>query len=115
MLLCRGLVSAIVVLMIGFLGLGVRAFATADATKLIFLAVFVTSVVILALYFVRRRPTRELAAHLLFRESPFVKRSLFSRLYPIDRNPLTLDYLSERPSRVDLAVVKAANDSPVSS
>jgi hypothetical protein len=43
--------------MIGFLGLGVRAFATADNTKVIFFAAFVTSIVILVLYFTLRRPT----------------------------------------------------------
>jgi hypothetical protein len=82
MLLCRALVSLIVVLMIGFLGLGVRAFATADATKFIFDAAFIISVVILVLYFMLRRSTQELTAHSLFREPPFVKRLLFLRLSP---------------------------------
>ena len=66
--------------MIGFLGLGVRAFTTADTAKFIFIAAFVVSVVILVLYFMLRRSTRELTAHSVFRELPFVKRSLFPRL-----------------------------------
>jgi ABC-type Na+ efflux pump permease subunit len=72
MFLCRALVSLIVVLMIGFVGLGVRAFATADATQFIFSAAFVISVAILVLYFMLRRPIRELLAHSLFREPPFL-------------------------------------------
>jgi uncharacterized membrane protein YtjA (UPF0391 family) len=56
--LCHALISLIVVLVIGFLGLGVRAFATADTTKVICFAAFVISVVILVLYFMLRRPTR---------------------------------------------------------
>jgi ABC-type Na+ efflux pump permease subunit len=56
MFLCRALVSLIVVLMMGFLGLGVRAFETADTTQFIFFAACVISVAILALYFMLRRP-----------------------------------------------------------
>jgi uncharacterized membrane protein YtjA (UPF0391 family) len=77
MFLCRALVSLIVALMIGFLGLGVRAFATADTTKFILDAAFVVSVVILALYFMLRRSAQERTAHSLFREPPLVNRSLF--------------------------------------
>lgn len=80
MFLCHALVSLIVVIMIGYLGLGVRAFATADTTKVIFDAAFVISVVILFLHFMLRRSTRELTAHSLFREPPFVKGLLFPRL-----------------------------------
>jgi hypothetical protein len=64
MFLCRALVSLIGMLMIGFLGLGVRAFATADSTQFIFLAACVISVAILVLYFIsdgsleNRRPIR---------------------------------------------------------
>jgi len=54
--LCHALVSLIAVLVIGFLGLGVRAFATADNTKVIFLVAFVIFVVILVLHFMLRRP-----------------------------------------------------------
>jgi hypothetical protein len=79
MFLCRVLVSFIVVLMIGIVGLGVRAFATADTSQFIFSASFFISVVILVLYFVFRRPTRELTVHSLFCEVPFGEPSLFSR------------------------------------
>jgi hypothetical protein len=111
MLLCRALVSLIAVLMIGFLGLGVRAFATADTTQFIFSAAFVISVTILVLYFMLRRPIRELTAHSLFREPPFVKRFLLPRLSTIVGNPLTLDHLSERQSRADFAMIKPADGS----
>jgi len=79
-LLCRALVSSIAVLTIGFLGLGVRAFASADTTKFIFVVAFVISAVVPVLCFTLRRSTRELTAHSLFREPSFVKRSLFGRL-----------------------------------
>jgi len=99
MFLCYALISLIVVLTIGLLGLGVRAFATGYTAQFIFCGVFVISVVTLALYFVLRRPARKLTAHSLFREPPFVRRSLFPRLRPIGGNPLTPDHLSERPAR----------------
>src|ERR1700736_5309167 len=112
MFLCHTLVSSIVVLMIGFLGIGVRVFATADTTKYIFFAALIIPVVILVWYFMLRRSTRELTARSLFREPPFAKRALSPRLWTISRNPLTLGFhLSERPSRVDVAVVKRAGDS----
>jgi hypothetical protein len=111
MFLCGALVSLIGVLMIGFLGLGVRAFATADTTRFIFFVAGVISVAILVLYFTLRRPTRELTVHSRFRKPPFVKRFPFSRLSTIDRNPLTLDPVSEKPSRATLAAVKTVGDS----
>ena len=80
MVLCRVLVSLIVALMIGIVGLVVRAFATADTSWFIVSAAFVISVAILVLYFILRRPTRELTAYSLFREPPFVKRFLLPRL-----------------------------------
>lgn len=79
-LLRRAFVSSIVVLTIGFLGVGVRAFESAGTTTFLFSAAFVISVVILVLYFMLRGSTRKHPAHSLFRESPFLKRSLFSRL-----------------------------------
>ena len=78
-LLCLTFVSSIVVLTIGFLGVGVRAFESAGTTKFVFGAAFVVSALILVLYFMLRGSTRERPAHSLFRESPFVKRSLFPR------------------------------------
>lgn len=62
--LSRVLVSSIVVLMIGFLGLGIRVFATAHATRIILVSAFVIPAV---LYFMLRRSTRELTAYLRFR------------------------------------------------
>jgi hypothetical protein len=79
-LLRRALVSSVVALSIGFLGLGVRAFASADMTEFIFVVAFVISAVILLLYFVARRSNREPAADSVFREPPFVRRSLLVRL-----------------------------------
>jgi len=113
MFLCRALVSLIVVLMIGFLGLGVRAFATADTTQFIFFAACVISVAILALYFMLRRPTREPTGHSLFREPPFVE-PLFLRLCTIGGNPLNLDHLSERASPGEAGTDYARSDKPLS-
>jgi heme/copper-type cytochrome/quinol oxidase subunit 4 len=79
-LLCLTFVSSIVVLTIGFLGVGVRAFESAGTTKFVFGAAFIVFAMILVLYFMLRGSTRERPAHSLFRESPFLKRSLFSRL-----------------------------------
>jgi hypothetical protein len=111
MFLCRVLVSLIVVLMIGIVVLGVRAFATADTSRFIFSASFFISVVILVLYFVFRRPTRELTAHSLFREVPFGEPSLFSRSRTSGGNPLVSEHLSERRSRADSVVINTAGDS----
>lgn len=76
----RALLSSIVVLTVGFLGFGVRAFSTPDLTRLIFAGLVVVSMGFLALYFMRHRSTRELTTHSVRRESPFVKRPIFSRL-----------------------------------
>jgi hypothetical protein len=64
--LCRALAASIAVLITGFLGLGVRAFASADTTKFIFSVVFAISVVVFAMYFLIRRLTRELKYRSLF-------------------------------------------------
>ena len=110
--LCHAFVSSIVVLITAFLGLGVRTFATADTARFIFVAAFAIVAVIFVLYFMLRQHTRELTAHSLFVEHPFVKRSLFPRSCTIGMNPpLTLDRLSERSSRAGLAVVKTAGES----
>jgi len=50
------LMSSIVVLMIGFLALGVRAFATAGTAMFIFFGTFVLFIVVLCWLFIRRRP-----------------------------------------------------------
>jgi hypothetical protein len=110
-LLCHTLGSFIVVLVIGFLGLGVRAFATANTSRHIFSAAFAISLAILVLYFMLRRPTRELTAYSLFHEPPFVQRFLLPRLSTIGGNPLTLDHLSERRSRADLVAIKTSGGS----
>lgn len=70
MFLCHSLVSSIVVLMIGFLGLGVTAFATADTAKSVFVAAFLIVLMTLALYFMRRRPTLEAIASRLATQHP---------------------------------------------
>jgi hypothetical protein len=80
MFLSRALLSSIVVLMVGFLGFGVRAFSTPDLTRLVFAGVVVVSIGILALYFMRRRSARELTTHSVRREPGFAKRSILSRL-----------------------------------
>jgi hypothetical protein len=64
--LFRALVASIVALATGFVGFGVRAFATADTTNFIFLGAFVISCAIVVLYFMLRRPNREPTAHSLF-------------------------------------------------
>ncbi len=58
--LCRVLVSLIVVLVIVFLGLAVRAFATVDTTQFIFSAASAISVTILVLSFMLVRPARDI-------------------------------------------------------
>src|ERR1700722_17501974 len=75
-LLCHVLVSSNVALVVGFLGLGVRAFAEADISRLIFMAAFASCLVIFVVYLMLRRPTQEMTAHSLFRASSFVKRDL---------------------------------------
>jgi len=104
--LCRVLVTLILVLLIGFLGLGVRMFATTDTAQFIFSAAAVISVAIVVLYFMLLRPARQLTAHSLFREPLFVKRFLLPQLSTIGGSPLTLDHLSERRSPADLVRVK---------
>ena len=64
----RALLSSIVVLMVGFLGFGVRAFSTPDLTRLVFAGVVVVSIGILALYFMRHRSARESEVYSLPRE-----------------------------------------------
>lgn len=105
---CRVFVSLIVVLLIGFLGLGVRAFATADATQFIFSAASVVSVATLVLYFMLLRPARSIRCSLNL-SSP--KRFLLSHVSTPGGNPLTLDHLSERRSAADLAAGKVMGDS----
>lgn len=61
MFLYYALLSSIIVLVVGSLGFGVRAIATADTTRCIFLAALVASVVILVLYCTLRRSAREAA------------------------------------------------------
>ena len=77
--LSRALLYSIVVLTVGFLGFGVRAFSTPDLTRLVFSGVVVVSIGILVLYFILHRSTREMTPHSLLRESPLAKRSIFSR------------------------------------
>lgn len=79
-LLRRALVSSLAVLTIGFLGLGVRIFASADTTKLIFAAAVVISAVILLLYFTLHRSTRKLTTHSLSRGPLSMKGSPFARV-----------------------------------
>jgi hypothetical protein len=73
------LVASIVVLAVGFLGLGVRASATVVATHLAFLAVSVISIAILVCYLVLRQRTRRLNSHSVPLESPRAKRPLLRR------------------------------------
>ena len=101
MYLKRAFVFSLTFLMIGFLGFGVRAFATAAATDFILATIFVVCVVIFVLYLMIHRPTRELTTHSLFREPFSVKRALFPHLYTIGRNLLTLHYPHETPFRAN--------------
>jgi uncharacterized membrane protein YtjA (UPF0391 family) len=70
---CRAVLFSIVALVTGFLGLGVRAFATADIARFIFFAAFVISVAVLVLYFMLRRSAREPMAPSLYGQPPFMK------------------------------------------
>jgi hypothetical protein len=83
------LVSSIVVLAIGFLGLGIRAFAPAYITHFAFFALFAISGGILVLYFMLHPPARELTAHLVWSPPP------------------------EAPPRADVAVARTAGDSAI--
>jgi hypothetical protein len=76
----RALLSSIVVLTVGFLGFGVRAFSTPDLTRLVFAVVVVVSIGILGLYFILHRSARELSVPSRYRQPSLVKRSVFSRL-----------------------------------
>jgi hypothetical protein len=55
----RALVSSIAILVIGFLALGVRAFATEGIAKFVFFVAFLLFVVILASYFIVHQPTKD--------------------------------------------------------
>ena len=70
------LVALIVVLTIGFLGLGIRVSATVLTTHLAFLAVCAISTAILVLYLVLRRRTRRRNALSALRELSLVKRPI---------------------------------------
>jgi heme A synthase len=78
-LLRNVLLALIVVLAIGFLGLGIRVSATVVNTHLAFLAVCAISIAILVFYLVLRRRTRRRNAYSALREPPFVKRPLMPR------------------------------------
>lgn len=80
----RALLSSIVVLTVGFLGFGVRAFSTPDLTRLVFAGVVVVSIGILVWYFILRRSARESKARSPRRESASVRRSVFSRGWMAD-------------------------------
>jgi hypothetical protein len=56
LLLCYGLVISILLLIAGFLGLGIRAFASASISSSIMFAAFGILVVTVPVYFVLRRP-----------------------------------------------------------
>ena len=90
--LCRALVISIAVLITGFLGLGVRAFANADTAKFIFSVVFAISVVVLAVYFLLRRVTRELKYQSLFGPRPQRRLKLMLPLPASDAKKLAVRY-----------------------
>lgn len=74
--LCYALLSSIVVLVVGFLGFGVRAFSTAGTTRLVFFAALVASIAILVLYYMLRRSNRETTpATVSFRQPAETTRS----------------------------------------
>jgi hypothetical protein len=108
MFLCFTLASIIGGLMIGFLVLGVRAFATADMTRFIFFNACAISVAILALYFVLHRSIRVVTDRSLSHETPYGKRRPRSEGNPVG------DAASEGPPRAGLAVVKTTGDSIIS-
>jgi hypothetical protein len=74
-------VASIAILMAGFLGLGVRAFAPVDTARAIFVVAFIISAAIFLLYFMLRRSksTPILTANPVSLESLLLKRSLFPR------------------------------------
>ncbi len=74
MFLRNALVSLIVVLVLGLLGLAVQAFTTVYSAQFILAAVFIVFVAVLVLYLVLHHPTRQLTAQSLFPEPCFVKR-----------------------------------------
>ncbi|HLV94324.1 MAG TPA: hypothetical protein VKS44_03965 [Candidatus Acidoferrales bacterium] len=81
MLYCSS-VASIAILTIGFLGLGVRAFAPVDTAKAIFgTAAFIISAAIFLLYFMLRRSKSVpiATANPASLESLLLKRSLFPR------------------------------------
>jgi uncharacterized membrane protein YtjA (UPF0391 family) len=79
---CRAVLFSIVSLVAGFLGLGVRAFATADIARFIFFAAFVISVAALVLYFTLRRSDRNSIAPSLYAQPPLMKALPITSLNP---------------------------------
>src|ERR1700722_3604100 len=61
LLLCYALVISIIVIMFGFLGLGVRAFESAGISSTILLAALGILIAIPPIYFVLRRPAADAA------------------------------------------------------
>jgi len=67
------LVCSIAVMVVGFLGLGVRALELAYITHLEFVGLFVASIMLLVSYFLLHRLDPELAARPPSRTPPFMK------------------------------------------
>ncbi|MFZ0981393.1 MAG: hypothetical protein WAN23_18475, partial [Candidatus Acidiferrales bacterium] len=108
------LVCSIVVLAVGFLGLGVRALELAYITHLAFAGLFVASIMSLVWYFLLHRPDRERAAHPPSRTPPFLKLLIPPpRLSTTSGNSLNLGLQPAKPALTELAVVKAVGDSVI--
>jgi hypothetical protein len=71
-LLCYTFVLSILLMMAGFLGLGVRAFASAGISSIIFLVLLGILITVAPIYFVLRRPVSDAAIgpHIFRRRAP---------------------------------------------
>jgi hypothetical protein len=80
LLLCYSLVVSIVLVLAGFLGLGVRAFASAGISSTIFVVLLGILITVAPIYFVLRRPDSDAAiGPKIFRRTPQ------KTLWPVDR------------------------------
>ncbi|MFY9690966.1 MAG: hypothetical protein WA369_11485 [Candidatus Acidiferrales bacterium] len=108
----NALVASIAVLMIGFVGLGVRALEPAHITHVVFLGLFVVSIVILVLYFILHPSIREITVQPSLRTPLFVKRPIPPSPSTTRGNPVALDRLPAGLPVAGSPVVKIASDSP---
>jgi hypothetical protein len=110
LLLCYILVISIIVIMVGFFGLGVRAFESAGVSSTILLAALGILVAIPPMYFVLRRPVTNAAVDpIIFRSMPRIAPWPKDRRRPFVKGQERVAFAVERRGRPGaglLAVIK---------